>query len=145
MARSQISSSGKDIFTDDGAVLLSLINGEQTHLSITANWMISMVGCTIIAKVVEALNIGDGAKPDSVRAGGVVTILPIIDVITADNIFVMVLPQSLSSTWAIKATPNKPVYGFIDLEIADSGGGSSQQVYKPISGLIEISYSPTEG
>jgi hypothetical protein len=144
MARSKITSSGKDLITDDGAILLSVVKGEQIHFNITLGWLSDLTGYTILCKVVEGANDGEGSKPTGVQPSGVVTSLTIIDTVVTDNEFKIVIPQTLGSTWTEAPKPDKAVYGFIDLEIADTGIGAAQQVWKPLSGLIEISYSPTE-
>ena len=61
-----------------------------------------------------------------------------------DNIFDIVVPHTLCDAWDIQPSPNKPVYGFIGLEVADTGSGSAQQIYKPFRGFVEVRYSPSE-
>lgn len=56
----------------------------------------------------------------------------------------MVIPKTLGFNWLHQPQPDKPTYGFIDIEIQDSGVGDAQQIWKPFRGLIEIRYSPTE-
>ena len=56
----------------------------------------------------------------------------------------MVLPETLIAGWSPQPSPNKPVYGYIDLEIRDTGVGTRKQVWKPFRGLVEVRYSPTE-
>ena len=145
MARSKITSSGKDLLSDDGAVLFSIIRGEQIRIAVSIGWMTNLQSCTITIKAVEALNLGDGEKPEAVRVGGITTIIPIIDTIVTDNLFDIVIPETLASDWTVKPSPDKPAYAFIDMEIADAGVGVNKQVFKPLSGLIEVNYSPTEG
>jgi len=103
-----------------------------------------MNGATVTAKVVEGDNDGLGTQPTAPRAGGTITSLPIIDDDTTDNIFKVVVTDDLIATWATEPEPNKPVYGFFDLEIVDAGIGDGQQIWKPVRGLIEVLYSPTE-
>jgi hypothetical protein len=144
MARSRITSSTKDLLSDDGAVLFSIVNGEQLQYKVTLNWITSMAGFAKQCKIVEALNLGDGGIPEMPRPNGVVTSLSFIDTNPNDNIFHIVFPETLISGWTVKPTPTKSVYGYIDLEIVDTGSGINKQVWKPLRGLIEILYSPTE-
>jgi len=144
MARSKITSSSQDLISDDGAVLVSVIQGEQIHLNLTLNWLTNISNYTLICKVVEGLNDGLGTKPLQVAGSPVITTLPILEATDEDNQFKLVIPETLSDTWSVGPTPNKPVYGFIDLEIRDTGTGSEQQIWKPFRGLVEVRYSPTE-
>lgn len=145
MSRSKITSASKDLITDDGAVLVSIIKGEQIHLELTLNWLTNLNGYTIEVKVQEAANDGSGRIPTSVQPNGVVTNLPIIDSgTTTDNIIKVVVPKTLIEEYNVQPTPDKPVYGFIELEVADTGLGINQQIWKPFRGLVEVRYSPTE-
>lgn len=145
MPRSKITSSSKDLITDDGAILASVIHGEQTRLDIVVGWLTNLSNYTITAKVVEGNNTqGSGEKPVAAEVGGAIITLPIIDTVVTDNQFDIVIPQTLIDTWATTPEPDKPIYGFIGLEIQDSGAGNAQQIWKPMRGLVEVLYSPTE-
>jgi len=145
MPRSKITSSSKDLITDDGAILASVIHGEQTRLDMVVGWLTNLSGYTITAKVVEGNNVqGSGAKPDAPQAGGAIITLPIIDATPTDNQFDIVIPQTLIATWSTTPEPDKPIYGFIGLEIQDTASGNNQQIWKPMRGLVEVLYSPTE-
>jgi len=144
MARSKITSSSKDLISDDGAVLVSVIQGEQIHLNLTLNWLTNISNYTLVCKVVEGDNDGLGTKPEAVANTPVISLLPILDNTDEDNQLLIVIPETLSIDWAVQPTPNKPTYGYIDLEVRDSGVGDRQQVWKPFRGLIEVRYSPTE-
>lgn len=152
MPRSRITSRSKDVIDDNGAVLVSVIKGEQIRLGFTASWLTNMTDYTIIAKVVEADNSNidyaaaeeDDRYPTSVLSGGQVEILPIIDTEPTDNSFEIVIPETLIDNYATQPTPNKPVYGFLGVEIRDLGVGDEQLVWKPFRGMVEILYSPTE-
>jgi len=144
MSRSKITSSSKDLIVDDGSVLVSVIKGEQIQLNLTLSWLTNISDYTIFSKVIEADNDGLGTIPTSIRNNGVVTELPILDKEDSDNSFTLVIPQTLGFTWTIQPSPDKPVYGFIDLEVQDTGIGDRQQIWKPFRGLVEIRYSPTE-
>ena len=161
MARSKISSPTRDIITDDGSVLLSVVQGEQPHLEFTIGWLTNMNDFNVHARLVEGDNDGEGTKPTSVKADGVKLLLSksngfIRRVDDGDNKFIVVVPYNASVGMVPQPTPNKPVYMFIDLEVGDPGTGSDinpigeaatpdKQIWKPVRGLIEILYSPTEG
>ncbi len=145
MPRSKITSKSTDLITDDGSIIASVVHGEQTRINITASWLTNLAGYTITAKVVEGDNLQDsGTIPETARDTPVVTTLPILDTTPTDNLFDIVIPQDLVNTWNTFPAPDKPIYGFIDLEIADTGVGNLQQIWKPMRGLIEVRYSPTE-
>lgn len=145
MPRSAITSTSKDLIYDDGAVLVSVIKGEQTRLDIVASWLTNLSGYTITAKIIEADNAqGSGQIPATASSSPVVTTLSIIDSNAADNQFDIVIPQDLIDNWDTYPIPDKPVYGFIGLEIADTGTGVNQQIWKPMRGVVEVRYSPTE-
>jgi len=144
MARTKITSTSKDLISDDGNVLISLVKGEQVRTLITVGWVANLTGYTIVAKIVEAANVGDEAVPFAEDATVTVTTLPIIDTTPSDNQFEIVFPATLVDSWDIQPTPDKPVYGYIGLEISDTGVGNLQQVWKPMRGLVEVRYSPTE-
>jgi hypothetical protein len=144
MGRSRITSPSKDSVTDNGTALISIVDGEQIQITITLNWMTSLVGATVFAKVVEGNNDGAGTVPLTAQVGGIVTTLPIIDSNTADNTFILVLPETLIDGWSVQPNADSPVYGFIGLEVDDGGVGDARQVWKPMRGLVEVLYSPSE-
>ena len=73
MARSRINSASKDIIDDNGAVLISLIKGEQIHMDMTLNWLTNLSNYTITVKVVEAdmSGVTSGSYPTVKKTGGV--------------------------------------------------------------------------
>jgi len=144
MARSKITSASKDLIKDNGAVLVSVIKGEQIHLELTLNWLVNLSGYTITAKVQEALNDGKGTYPEEIKTLGEVTELPLLNPITTDNKVTLVLPKTLGQNWAPQPKPDKPVYGFIELKVEDTGTNNNQQIWKPFRGMVELRYSPTE-
>lgn len=144
MGRSRITSPSKDAIADDGTALISLVDGEQIQIEITVGWMTNLSSANIIAKVVEGDNDGNGTVPKATKPAGSVTSLSIIDSDPTDNIFKIVIPETLIDAWADAPGPDKPVYGFIGLEIDDGGVGDAKQVWKPLRGLVEVLYSPSE-
>ena len=146
MARSKINSASKDLINDDGAVLISLVEGEQIHMDMTLNWLTSLQDYTVTVKVVEAdmTGVTAGNYPTVKKAGGQVTVLTTIDATVTDNTFKIVIPENLIDLWATQPTPQSPTYGWIGVEVRDSGVGSAQQIWKPFRGLVEVLYSPSE-
>ena len=142
--RSRITSPSKDLVSDDASFLISVINGEQLQLGFTLSWLVNMTGMTITAKIVEGDNSVLGTKPTVPASTPVITTLPVIDTDITDNSFSIVIPQNLIASWGASPLPNLPVYGFFGIEIADTGVGDAQQIYKPVRGLVEVLYSPTE-
>jgi hypothetical protein len=146
MARSKINSASKDLIEDNGAVLISVVEGEQIHMDMTLNWLTSLSGYTVTAKVVEAdmSGVASGSYPTVVKSGGQVTTLDLIDAVNTDNTFKIVIPENLIDSWATQPTPQSPTYGWIGVEVRDGGVGSAQQIWKPFRGLVEVLYSPSE-
>jgi hypothetical protein len=146
MARSPIREKTIDLISDDGSILVSVAEGEQVHVNVTLGWLTNLTGYTITAKVVEANNVlGDlDTPPTEEEATPVVTSLTIIDDTVSDNQFKIVIPSDLSSTWATRAAPDDPTYGYLALSVADTGVGSAQQVFVPLRGLVEVRYNPVE-
>jgi hypothetical protein len=144
MARSRITSASQDLISDNGSILASIVDGEQIQIDVTLNWLTNLSGYQLKVNVIEAQNTGDGKVPTSVQPSGTITQLPILDAITTDNTFKIVFPESLISDWVVQPTPDKPVYGYIELEVKDTGVGNLQQIWKPFRGLVEVLYSPTE-
>jgi hypothetical protein len=144
MARSKITSASKDLIRDNGAVLVSIIQGEQIHLELTLNWLVNLSGYTITAKVQEGSNDGSGKYPSEVRPGGSVDTLPLLNPDVNDNKITLVIPKTLSLNWFVQPSPDKPVYGFIELKVEDTGAEDQKQIWKPFRGLVEVRYSPTE-
>ena len=118
MARSKITSQTNDLITDDGSVLVSLIDGEQMRIGVTLGWLTDLTGYTLTAKVVEASNVqGSSTVPTDVQAAGDVQALTIIDTTVTDNAFEIVFPSTLIDAWATTPEPDQPVYGFVGFDI----------------------------
>jgi hypothetical protein len=147
MARSRINSRGKDLIKDNGAVLLSVVEGEQIQMDLTLNWLTNLTGYTITAKVVEAnmtQALDEDGYPSLNKANGQVTTLTIIDATVSDNTFKIVIPEALIENWTTQPLPEKPTYGWIGVEVRDTGAGNEQLIWKPFRGLVEVLYSPSE-
>jgi len=149
MARSRINSKSKDLIKDNGSVLVSVVEGEQIHMGVTLGWLTNLSGYTITAKIVEAdssslVHTDATSLPLSKQAGGQIRTLPIIDADVTDNTFNIVIPEDLVALYVTQPSPEKPAYGWIGVEVADTGAGNAQQIWKPMRGLVEILYSPSE-
>ena len=144
MGRSRITSPSKDAVSDNGTALISVVHGEQIQIQITVGWMTSLAAATLKVKAIEGDNDGAGTVPTIAKAGGQVASLTILDAVPTDNIFKFIVPENLIDAWLNQPLPDKPVYGFIGVEIDDGGVGTAKQVWKPLRGLVEVLYSPTE-
>jgi len=147
MPRSPIRDKTIDTITDDGSVLVSVVQGEQIQLTFTFDWITDFTGYTIIAKVVEGNNLPgdlDEVPFQEETSTKVVTSLPIIDTTVSDNTFIVVVTDDFADTWDVQPTPDDPVYGFFALSVADTGTGDNQQIFVPVRGLIEVRYNPVE-
>lgn len=146
MPRTAIRAKSTDIITDDGSVLVSVVKGEQIHLTFTLGWLTDLTGYTVTAKVAEGANqTGDlEDAPLQEDATLTVTALTILDDDVSDNVFKVVIPDDLVDAWDVQPTPDDPVYGFFALSVADTGTGDNQQIFVPVRGMIEIRYNPVE-
>ena len=123
--------------------IASIVHGEQIRLNFTVGWIADLSTYTVSARVVEGDNDGAGTVPEDDDPTTLTTVnLPILN--KSGNGFQVVLPANLIFGWDVVPSPDKPVYGYFDVEIADSGVGDDQQIFKPVQGLIEIKYSPLE-
>lgn len=52
--------------------------------------------------------------------------------------------NTLSTTWTQQPTTKYPIYGFFELRITEPAGGLFQRTWKPVRGLVEFLYSPTQ-
>lgn len=160
MSRSKISSPANSLISDDGGALIGVRRGEQVFIDIQASWLINMTGYNVHANIIEAINDGLGGAPTGVKPGGVQVLLSIANgyirnVNDGDNRFIMVIPWNLAEGMLPQPTPDNSIFAYIELEIGEPGTGDESdplgdavppenQVWKPLSGLVEISYSPTE-
>jgi hypothetical protein len=188
MARSKIRSQGVQINEDTGAILYSLIKGEQVSFKINLSFLTDLDDYEVEAVIIEGLNTGSGKVPKDVRPSGVETILTVYippyqgvfnpvtaysknDVVSSaglkyiklsgttevtatldttwalytNNAIYLHFPTGLISAWTVQPTPDKAVYGFFDLRVTEPVGTLPlRHTYKPMQGLIEFSYSPTD-
>lgn len=72
MARDRITSAKKDLISDKGSILLSIVRGEQMELPIVLDFItIADLNYTYEAVIIEGSNDGIGTYPTAVQPGGV--------------------------------------------------------------------------
>jgi len=54
------------------------------------------------------------------------------------------LTLSKSPAWTVQPTTVSNVYGFFELRVTEPGGGVFTRTWKPMRGLVELLYSPTD-
>ncbi len=196
MARSRLTQATNDLFSDVGAVLLSLIKGEQLEYPVTLDILTDASvkesnNYTYEAVVIEAKNVvGQTDIPTEVMPSAVQTALtvrlpiyvgewnpataydkeevivysgtyykllsgtarisstpPSVDSLweeTVLNKIYVQIPSTLASTWSVQPMVDKPVYGFIELRVTEPTDPVFQKTWKPIRGMVEILFSPTD-
>ena len=196
MARSRLSDTTLDLVTDAGAILWSMVKGEQLEFPITLNFISdASVKATgnyqYEAVVVEAKNVvGQSDKPTLVQPGGVTTRLfvrlpkyigvwagnqayskeevvlyngtyykllvgiartsattPDVDalweVTTLNKIYVQ-FPSTLATSWAVQPLTDSATYGFFELRVTEPTDAVFTRTFKPVRGMVEILFSPTD-
>lgn len=53
-------------------------------------------------------------------------------------------PSNLGQAWAVQPTVNSSVRGFFELQVTEPAGGVYQRSWKPLRGMVELLYSPTQ-
>ena len=159
MARSPLNTPSVSIDGDNGAVLFSIVKGEQLRKHVTLSWIANLTSYNIHIRLVEALNDGEGSLPTEVQPNGQAKLLTVSSGhirSVSGNAFDFVLPWDVATGFAVQPKPSAPVYAYIELEVGEPGTGDDTapmgdpaalglQVWKPIRGLLQINYSPTEG
>ena len=51
---------------------------------------------------------------------------------------------SLSPAWAVQPEADSKIYGFFELRVTEPSSFAYPQTWKPMRGLVELQYSPTE-
>jgi hypothetical protein len=192
MARSPITDTSSDINTDSGAVLWSVVKGEQLEFPITMNFITDATsGYQYEAVVVEALNVsGQTDRPTAIKPSGVQSVLTVRvptnrgtwqavqaynqeEVVLYNNIYYRLLSGAgrvsatlpnvdpywvetalnkiyvqftlaLGSTWAVQPTSVSNTYGFFELRVTETSNSIFARTWKPIRGMVEILFSPTD-
>lgn len=62
----------------------------------------------------------------------------------APNTVYIQFPMALGSTWSPQATAEFAMYGFFELRVTEPNTFVFPKTYKPVRGLVEIPYSPTD-
>jgi hypothetical protein len=197
MARSRLIDTTIDLVKDAGAVLWSVVKGEQLELPVTLSFIrdasVKPTGNYIYeAVVVEAKNIAGQTdeRPVLVQPGGIVTRLfvrlprylgawssttaynkeevvlyndvyykllggiAVIDTTPPDtstkwqstllNKVYVQLPSTLGTGWAVQPLVDSAVYGFFELRVTEPTDAVFTRTFKPVRGMIEILFSPTD-
>jgi hypothetical protein len=194
MARSNITDRTIQLNSDDGAVLWSIVQGEQREFLLRIESLENINGYTFKAIVVEAENnLNTAAIPKKVKAGGVSSELEIRvpvfrgaldpvatyvydDVITysgityrkisatpllgsatepstdttnweeyVHNAIYIRFDKTFADLWVPQPNPVRSVYGFFEFSVTEPVNGLEYvQTYKPIRGLVESVFSPTD-
>lgn len=53
-------------------------------------------------------------------------------------------PAGLIAAWSVKPTVEAPVHGYFEVRVTEPAGGIYQRTWKPLRGIIEITFSPTD-
>lgn len=196
MARSRLTDPTLDLVTDAGAVLWSMVKGEQMEFPITLNFIsdatVKASGNYVYeAVVVEAKNIlGQADKPTAIQPGGITTrlfvrlprlagvwaaatsynkeevvlynglyykltagiartsaVTPDLDAkweVTVLNKIYVQFPNTLGTTWSVQPLPDSATYGFFELRVTEPVDAVFTRTFKPVRGMIEILFSPTD-
>jgi hypothetical protein len=64
--------------------------------------------------------------------------------VTALNIIYVQFPSTIASTWAVAPLVNSPVYGFFELRVTEPNNPIIVKTWKPVRGMVEILFSPTD-
>ena len=191
MARDRISTSTKDLTSDGGSVLLSIVVGEQLELPVTLDMVaVANSDYTYEAVLVEGLNTADGKLPLGIQPAGVIDILPTreceynntwvattaydredvvdygddsyrlmtgsgrISSITPDTdelwtlhdkrIMYIQFESTLITGYVAPPIPDKPIYAFLELRVTEVADSIFINTWKPVRGLVEFLFSPTE-
>jgi len=68
---------------------------------------------------------------------------PLWEVTVLNKIYLQ-FPKELGATWSVSATVGSPVYGFFELRVTEPNNSILTKTWKPVRGMVEILFSPTE-
>lgn len=80
-------------------------------------------------------------------AGYTNSVTPALDplwTVTALNIIYIQFPSTLAADWNISPIVDSPVYGFFELRVTEPNNSIYVRTWKPVRGLVEILFSPTD-
>lgn len=79
-------------------------------------------------------------------AGRISSITPDIDPLwvttNLSKVYVQ-FPKTIGSTWSVLPQPSYSVYGFFELRVTEPTDAIFTRTWKPVRGLVQLSYSPT--
>jgi hypothetical protein len=53
-------------------------------------------------------------------------------------------PKTLSLNWGVSPSVTAPIYGFFELRVTEPDDSIFQRTWKPVRGMVQILFSPTE-
>ena len=68
---------------------------------------------------------------------------PLWQVFLPNTMYVQ-FPSTLGATWTKQPTVEYPVYGFFELRVTEPASAFYRRTWKPIRGLVELLFSPTD-
>lgn len=71
------------------------------------------------------------------------TVDPLWEETTLNRVYIQ-FPTTLASTWVVQPNVLSDVYGFIELRVTEPNNSILQRTWKPIRGMVQIGYSPTD-
>lgn len=80
-------------------------------------------------------------------SGRISAILPTADPLwieTTLNTIYLQYPSTLASTWSVQPVVDSPVYGFFELRVTEPTDPIFTRTFKPVRGMVEILFSPTD-
>jgi hypothetical protein len=63
---------------------------------------------------------------------------------TALNVIYLQFPASLANNWTVQPVVDAPVYGFFELRVTEPQDQIFTRTFKPVRGMVEILFSPTD-
>lgn len=64
--------------------------------------------------------------------------------LTSPSTIYLQFPANLGATWSVLPQVNSPVYGFFELRVTEVHSGAFKSTWKPVRGMLQILFSPTE-
>ena len=64
--------------------------------------------------------------------------------VTSPATIYLQFPANLGAEWSVSPQVNSPVYGFFELRVTEVHSGAFNSTWKPVRGMIQILFSPTE-
>ena len=68
---------------------------------------------------------------------------PVWEEVTGGLVYIQ-FPKTLGLDWQQMPTVDSHVYGFFELRVTQPAGAAFQSTWKPVRGMIELQFSPTE-